>query len=128
MTPADHIRLIADEKNPFMHRLLWELLWDGELRLGELLSLDVRDVDPELGTAFVEYPKEGLPKAVRLSPNAKLMVRLAIDHRTSGPLFVSESGQPLSREAVVEQARRAGVSIHDFRLGGQQERLRTPSA
>lgn len=112
-------QLVANEKYPLTHRALWVLLWEGELRLAELLSLDVRDVDLESGTVFVEYPRYGAPKAVRLSPNARLMMQFAIDHRSEGPLFVGESGRPLSRDAVVEQARKAGVSIHGFRLGGQ---------
>lgn len=115
-------QLVANEKYPLTHRALWVLLWEGELRLAELLSLDVRDVDLESSTVFVEYPKDGAPKAVRLSPNARLMMQFAIDYRAEGPLFVTESGRPLSREAAVEQARKAGVSIHGFRLGGQRER------
>jgi integrase len=121
-------QLVANEKYPLTHRALWVLLWEGELRLAELLSLDVRDVDLESSTAFVEFPKDGAPKAVRLSPNARLMMQFAIDYRTEGPLFVDAAGQPLSREAAVGQARKAGVSIHDFRLGGQQERLRAASS
>ena len=128
MSEADQVRLVANEKYPFTHRVLWVLLWDGALRLDELLSLDVRDIDLESRMAFVEYPKEGTPKAVPLSPNARLMLQFAIESRTEGPLFVDGSGQPLAREAVVDQARKAGVSIHDFRLGGQQERLRRASS
>jgi integrase len=121
-------QLVADDKNPFTHRLLWVLLWDGELRLPDLLSLDVRDVDLESSTVFVEFPKEDVPKVVRLSPNARMMMRFAIDYRTEGPLFANASGQPLSREAAAEQARKAGVDIHGFRLGGQRERLESASS
>ncbi|MEU0787593.1 tyrosine-type recombinase/integrase [Streptomyces sp. NPDC006173] len=117
-----YLRLIADEKNPYTHRLLWVLLGDGELRLNELLSLDVRDVDLETSTAFVEYPKAGTPKAVPLSPNARLMLQFAINYRTEGPLFIDDAGAPISRDAAIAQARKAGVSIHDFRLAGQRER------
>ncbi|MFE5368246.1 tyrosine-type recombinase/integrase [Streptomyces mirabilis] len=123
-----YLHLIANESIPFTHRLLWVLLWDGELRLPDLLSLDVRDVDLESSTAFIEFPKEGTPEAVPLSPNARMMVRFAIDHRTEGPLFVTESGQPLSRETAAKQARKAGVSVHGFRLGGQCERLESASS
>jgi integrase len=122
LTRDQYLHLIADESIPFTHRALWVLLYDGDLRLGELLSLDVRDFDVESETVFVEYPKEGVPKAVPLTPNERLMLRFAIDNRTEGPLFVDESGQPLSREAAAEEARKAGVGIHDFRLAGQRER------
>lgn len=114
-----YMQLVADESIPFTHRLLWVLLREGELRLGDLLSMDVRDIDIESSTAFVEFPKEGVPKAVPLSANARLMLRFAIDGRSEGPLFIDSSGHPLTREAVVRQAQAVGVSIHGFRLGGK---------
>ncbi|MFD5795574.1 tyrosine-type recombinase/integrase [Streptomyces diastatochromogenes] len=120
MTEERFIELVADESIPFTHRLLWVLLREGELRLGDLLSMDVRDIDIESSTAFVEFPKEGVPKAVPLSANARVMLRFAIDGRSEGPLFTDSSGDPLTRDAAVRQAQAVGVSIHGFRLGGKR--------
>lgn len=115
-------RLVADESIPFTHRLLWVLLWEGEMRLDELLSLDVRDVDLEARTASVKFPKVGEPTVAPFSETAAKMLRKAIDGRLDGPLLVADSGQPLSREAAVRQTQNVGVSIHAFRLGGQLAR------
>lgn len=115
-------RLVADESIPFTHRLLWVLLWEGEMRLDDLLSLDVRDVDLEARTASMESPKAGGPTVAPFSATAAKMLRKAVDGRLDGPLLVTDSGQPLSREVVIRQARDAGVAIHAFRLGGQLAR------
>lgn len=123
ITRDRYLHLIADESLPFAHRALWVLLWEGELRMGDLLSLDVRDVDLEARTAGVDFPKEGAPSTVPLSPNAALVLRMLIDGRTEGPLFVDAEGRPLALEAAARQASAAGVSIHGFRLGGHRQRL-----
>ncbi|MFI6854445.1 tyrosine-type recombinase/integrase [Streptomyces sp. NPDC050416] len=120
----DYRHLIADESIPLLHRALWALLREGELRLGDLLSLDVRDVDLAARTAPVDFPKrEREPRTVPFSEQAAGMLRELIGDRDAGPLFVSPAGSPLSKDDAVSVAQRAGVSIHGFRLGGQQQRL-----
>ena len=116
----DHyLRLVADESIPFVHRTLWVLLWEGNLRRDDLLSLDVRDVDLNARTVVVEFPKQGAPKAAPFSPTSAVALRMLIDGRTEGPLFADADGRPLTQDAVMRQAREAGVGLHGFRLGGQ---------
>lgn len=116
----DHyLRLVADESIPFVHRTLWVLLWEGNLRRDDLLSLDVRDVDLNARTVVVEFPKQGAPKVAPFSPTSGVALRMLIDGRTEGPLFVDAKGRPLTRDAVMRQAREAGVGLHGFKLGGR---------
>lgn len=114
-------QLIADESTPLRHRALWALLWEGELRLGDLLSLDVRDVDMVARAAPVDFPKgERDPREVPFSEEAAGMLRELIGDRDAGPLFATPTGSPMSKDDAAWVARRAGVSIHGFRLGGQR--------
>jgi integrase len=119
ITRDRYLRLVADESIPFVHRTLWVLLWEGNLRRDDLLSLDVRDVDLNARTVVVEFPKQGAPKAAPFSPTSAVALRMLIDGRTEGPLFVDADGRPLTQDAVMRQAREVGVGLHGFRLGGQ---------
>lgn len=114
-----YLQLISDESIPFGHRVLWTLLWEGDLRRDDLLSLDVRDIDLNARTVVVEFPKRGAPKAAPFSPTSAVVLRMLVDGRTEGPLFVGVDGRPLTQDAVHRQAREVGVSLHGFRLGGQ---------
>jgi integrase len=129
VTPDRFRQLTADESIPLRHRALWALLWEGELRLNDLLSLDVRDVDFEALSAPVDFPKnERDPRTVPLSETTAGMLRELIGGREAGPLFTTPTGSPLAKDDAAWVARRAGVSVHGFRLGGQRQRLgSTPS-
>lgn len=117
--PARFHQLTADEAIPLAHRALWTLLWEGEARLVELLSLDVRDVDLAAHAITLDYPKAGGPGVVPVTEATAGMLCDLIGTRDAGPLFTTDTGQPMSREAAAHRARQAGVSIHGFRLGGQ---------
>lgn len=113
--------LIDDQSIPMTHRVLWMILWQSDIRVGDLLSLDVRDVDWDARTLPVDFPKlERDPRTVKISEQAVDGLREMIGDREDGPLFVSESGKPLSKDAAARAAQQAGVSIHGFRLGGQR--------
>ncbi|MET9813121.1 tyrosine-type recombinase/integrase [Streptomyces sp. NPDC006355] len=124
VTPDRFRQLVADESVPLRHRVLWALLREGNLRLDDLLSLDVRDVDFEALSAPVDSPKgERGPRTAPLSEEVAGMLRELIGGREAGPLFATPAGSALSKDDAVWVARRAGVSIHGFRLGGQRQRL-----
>jgi integrase len=129
ITRDRYLQLIADESIPFAHRVLWALLWEGNLLRDDLLSLDVRDIDLNARTIVVEFPKQGAPKAAPFSPTSAVVLRMLIDKRTEGPLFVDADSRPLTQDAVMRQATEAGVKLHGFRLGGQMFRSQPePSA
>ncbi|MEU8540927.1 hypothetical protein AB0C52_13220 [Streptomyces sp. NPDC048717] len=116
LSPEDVQRLTTDESLPAAHRALWALMRSG-MRLGDALSLDVRDVLPGEGVAVIEVPaRESGPRAVPLKADALDIVQQVIDGRPSGPLLVGKGGKPLSRYLASRFARAAaGVPVHAFK-------------
>jgi len=106
------------------NRLMLLLAYDGALRRGELLSLQIADIDPpyRLISVRAEHAKNGAGRVVTYSELTSVALAAYLRHRrrlgaSAGPLFLSESrrniGQPLSPDMwskVVEAlAARAGV-------------------
>ena len=102
--------LLDDESIPPVHRALWLLLWESELRILDLLALDVADVPrirPSVGGALGERA-------------ADLLGRLT-DGRTAGPLFAVGT-RALSWDEAVRAAGGQGHPIHAFRTSGRRQR------
>ncbi|MFD5656952.1 tyrosine-type recombinase/integrase [Streptomyces hirsutus] len=106
--------LLTNQHIPAAHRALWALLWDGEIRLSEALSLDVRDIDLDARTATIDYRAKPGPGPVPLSERAAELLREAIGEETAGPA-IHRFGRPLSKRAASAIARTHDVSIHAFR-------------
>lgn len=107
--------LLADEAIPVAHRALWSLLRDG-VRLEEALCLDVRDIDVEALTATIDYRKlRADPPTEMLASRTIDLLQRVFDGRTEGPALQSARQRPISISSASMTARRAGVSIHDFR-------------
>jgi integrase len=112
----DYQRLVTDDSIPAAHRALWALMHSG-MRVGDALGLDVRDIDLDEKTVHVEAPvKDPEPRRIPLSEDAASLVRQLLAERADGPLFVSETGRPVSRYSASKFARAAaGMSIHAFK-------------
>ncbi|MFE7485435.1 tyrosine-type recombinase/integrase [Streptomyces sp. NPDC057552] len=110
-------RLLADDTIPVAHRALWSFLRDGHARIGDVLSMDVRDVDPDEGVAQLDHPKlETDPRRIPISDRTAKLVREAAADRDAGPLIAGDRERPVTREAAARFARTAaGASIHSFR-------------
>ncbi|MGW9299559.1 tyrosine-type recombinase/integrase [Streptomyces cyaneofuscatus] len=116
--PAEQVdRLLANDSIPAEHRALWSLLRDGHARIGDALSMDVRDVDPDEGVAQLDHPKlETDPRRIPISDRTAQLIREAAAGRDAGPLIADDRGRPVSREAAARFARAAAsASIHSFR-------------
>jgi integrase len=109
--------LLTDPTIPAAHRALWALLWDGEIRLSEALSLDVRDIDLDARTAQIDYRAKPAPDSAPISERAAELVREAIGDETAGPA-IHRFGRPISVRGASVIARTHGVSIHAFRSSG----------
>ncbi|MFD4786208.1 tyrosine-type recombinase/integrase [Streptomyces sp. NPDC058459] len=113
--PEEIVRLTNDDAIPAEHRALWALLWEGDLRVGDALALDVRDVDLDEHKVDVDYPKTDRDEhVIPLSDQSAALALAAIGDRTDGPLFVNQRGRALSRESVARFARQAAPSILAF--------------
>jgi len=116
--------LAAARAESLRNRLMLLLAYDGTLRRGELLSLEIAYIDPpyQLITVRPERAKNGAGRVVTYAGPTSIALAAYLRHRRrlgapAGPLFLSESrrnaGQPLSPDMwskVVEAlAARAGV-------------------
>lgn len=123
------VELLADSSIPVAHRALWSLLWDGETRLVDALSVDVRDVDIEGLALIVEVPVRGRgPVRQPFSERSAGLLQELVGGRDAGPLMVGEGGAPLSVEQAARVARRQGrVNVHGFRRSGFLARMGAPA-
>ncbi|MFF7023080.1 tyrosine-type recombinase/integrase [Streptomyces klenkii] len=126
VTAEQFHQLVNDEAIPASHRALWILLWEGNVRVGDALSLDVRDADLDGRTIVLDYPKLSSGEHVApISDDAAELIRAVMDGRTEGPLIANRQGGPIGREGAARAARTfAKVNIHAFRLGGQKDRAK----
>jgi len=113
--------LLADDSIAMAHRALWLLLWEGELRVLDLLSLGVGDVDLAerrvTGVSGRAVPEdEGA-----FSERAATLLRQLVGAREVGPLFAMGE-RALGWEQVVQTAGEQGHAIHAFRTGGKLHR------
>jgi integrase/recombinase XerC len=105
---------------------LVELLYGGGLRVGELVALDVRDIDLRRGDVRV-WGKGGKERVVPLPAAAREALGAWLDHRRhpgvlAEPLFSSLRGRRLGerdvRRILLRRARQAAVAdrVHPHRL------------
>ena len=89
-----------------------ELLWSCRLRRGELVRLDVEDVNLSDGLLAVRQSKTGRPRVVPLSRSARRAVRRQIAGRTLGSLL------GMTSNAIRLLLKRLGASsVHAWRRG-----------
>ncbi|UED86178.1 hypothetical protein [Streptomyces profundus] len=119
ITPERLDTLLTDESIPLAHRALWRLLWESDIRILDLLSLTVAEVDPD--SRQIVRPGPGFP--VALSERATGLLTPLLDGRSGGPLFLAgQQRRALSWEEAVRTAKSHGHAIHAFRTGGKQHR------
>ncbi|WP_129842379.1 hypothetical protein [Streptomyces sp. RFCAC02] len=121
VTPDRIDALLTDESVPVVHRALWALLWETDIRILDLLALDVSDAAD--GAADGGGPRPG--GAAVGARTAALLGTLAGD-RTAGPLFAvgERADRALTWEEAVRTASGHGVALHALRAGGKARRER----
>ncbi|MEV6548039.1 tyrosine-type recombinase/integrase [Streptomyces sp. NPDC051597] len=107
------------------HRILWLLLFElgpTEIRLADLLALDVPAVDLDARAIVTTISKTGRPVVGKFSDRAAGMLDALIGAHDNGPLFTSRSGQRLSEVLAFEYFRSVtgGQSLHALRFNGQR--------
>ncbi|MFE0689539.1 hypothetical protein ACWGNE_09195 [Streptomyces xiamenensis] len=124
VTPDRLTALLDDESIDIVHRALWQLLWESEVRVMDLLSLEVPDIDlgarsirPEAASRAAALPDGGVP----LSDRALTLLTALIGGRAAGPLFAA-GPRALTWDEASRTAVAQGYAIHAFRIGGKRHR------
>lgn len=146
LTPREMRRLLAqpDLHSPlgFRDRVILEVFWSTGMRIGELLSLAVADLDFARALCTIRHGKGGKPRVVPLGAGTLGWLREYLDHvrprllaQAAKPhecLFASRLGRPMVKEGlqykIQAYARRARlkkkISAHSFRHTLASEMLR----
>jgi site-specific recombinase XerD len=111
-------------KNVLRDRLIMMVLFDTGMRAGELLALDVEDVDPMSGAVVIQHGKGDKRRVVYLGAKSRKSLRnyLKIRGYTPGALFLTDEGERIKymglRRLIERRAINAKVKapgLHDFR-------------
>jgi len=94
-------------------RAVLEVFYSCALRRGELISLQVRDIDFDRATVFVRHGKGAKDRYVPIGERAMFWVRLyseiarpaLLNEKRSGCLFVSSAGTPLCPDWLCRKVR-----------------------
>jgi integrase/recombinase XerD len=147
LTPDEMRRLLAvpDVHTPtgFRDRCILEVFWTTGIRIGELLSLAVRDIDFAQALCTIRHGKGGKPRVVPLGAGALAWLReyidgvrplLASEAKGDAPqtLFLSRFGVRMDKSGLHYKLkayqRRAGIkknlTAHSFRHTLASEMLR----
>lgn len=118
--------LLDDESIDVVHRALWLLLWESDVRILDLLALEVTDILLEERRI---RPSSGSPSRLpdgeaAFSDRAAGLLTRVVGGRTTGPLFAA-GGRAVGWETVVREAAAQGQAVHAFRAGGRIHRQTT---
>lgn len=89
LSRADIDQLLAREDVALREKTLWRMLYETAARTGEVLALDVQDLDLRNRSAKVRRKGSAVDVIIWQTATARLLPRL-IKGRTSGPLFLTE--------------------------------------
>ena len=103
--------LLAREDLPLRERTLWRLLYETAARAGEVLALDVEDLDLRNRCAKVRRKGNAVDVIVWQTGTARLLPRL-LKGRTTGPVFLTDrrARVPLAPADVYEPTGQARLS------------------
>ncbi|MEU3973431.1 hypothetical protein [Streptomyces bacillaris] len=108
---------LADLTVPLAVRAVWQLLWESEVRMGEVLECDVPHAELENQLIVTQCSKGGDFYETGITAAASGVLRELIGPRTEGPLFTVD-GHRLTRDKVTTAFREAtgGRSVHALRF------------
>ncbi|MFI1182466.1 hypothetical protein ACH4UT_23330 [Streptomyces sp. NPDC020799] len=123
--PTDHeiVSWLVDIRIPLAHRVLWSLLDESEVRIGELLNLEVPDLALDDLMLHIAESKE-----TSISEKAATGLRQLVGTRQQGPVFLGPNGDRLtSSEAAETFWAETGMSLHILRHGRLDRRSPSPT-
>ncbi|MFI0912473.1 hypothetical protein [Streptomyces abikoensis] len=127
--PTDHelAGWLADTSIPLAHRTLWRLLDESEVRIGDLLNLNVRDLALDDQMVHIVESKEG-PKDVGITEEAAVDLQQLVGDRREGPVLLGPTGSRLTSSRAAETFWSVtGRSLHVLRYGRQDRQRPNPT-
>lgn len=111
---------LANPAVPDTVRAVWQLLWESDVTLDELLALDVPDAELLNRVVVIRRAKEGGVFEAGISMLATNLLRQLIGARTDGPLFtLDERRLTKVKVAAAFRAATGGRTVHALRFTRQ---------
>ncbi|MBT2413992.1 tyrosine-type recombinase/integrase [Streptomyces sp. ISL-12] len=113
---------LANPAVPAAVRAVWQLLWESEVRLDEVLAFDVPDAELDDRLVVIRHAKEGDVYEAGITASAANALRELIGSRTDGPLFTL-GGRRLTKGEVATAFREVtgGRTIHALQFTRQRK-------
>jgi integrase len=96
-------KLLTDDQHGLRERVLWRMLYETATRAGELLSLNIEDLDLEFRRGRVTSKGGAIEYVHWATGTARLLPRL-LRGRTSGPVFLAGRRAPVSGSRAPAEA------------------------
>ena len=96
-------KLLTDDRHGPRERVLWRMLYETAARAGELLSLNIEDLDLEFRRGRVTSKGGAIEYVHWATGTARLLPRL-LRGRTSGPVFLAGRRAPVSGSRAPAEA------------------------
>ncbi|MFB1044177.1 hypothetical protein [Streptomyces chrestomyceticus] len=118
---------LANPAVPAAIRAVWQLLWESEVRLDEVLAFDVPDAELDDRLVVIRHAKEAGVYEAGITVSAANALRELIGARTDGPLFTL-GGRRLTKAEVTTAFREVtgGRTIHALRFTRQRKEQGAP--
>lgn len=118
---------LANPAVPAAVRAVWQLLWESEVRLDEVLAFDVPDAELDDRLVVIRHTKEACVYEAGITVSAANALRDLIGARTDGPLFTL-GGRRLTKAEVATAFREVtgGRTIHALRFTRQRKEQCAP--
>ena len=124
----------GEEHNRDRDLALLHTFIESAARLGEVVRLEVSDLDLDNGIMRIRQTKEGTDRRVAIGSQAVDALRTYLADR-AGVVFLDAQGAPMSGETVSQQVRKiaeaagvTGASAHRFRVREAIEKAEQPMA
>lgn len=113
---------LANPAVPAAIRAVWQLLWESEVRLDEVLAFDVTDAELDDRLVVIRHAKDAGVYEAGITLPAANALRELIGTRTDGPLFTL-GGRRLTKAQVATAFREVtgGRTIHALQFTRQMK-------
>lgn len=127
LRPEDAIAIVAaaHEEDPAFATLLCVLLYTG-CRIGEVMRMQVEDLNLDHRWAYIGKTKNGDPRTVLIRKDLIEALRVIVGERTDGKLWPFSAGGGLKDRLIRAKLRACGIAVPKRKKGERPEDRRIP--